>query len=978
MLSTRSAGARVTALALWLVVALVPWRSASAADMIEFDVPAGPAVQTLPIYISQAGLQVLFGYDDVRGIETHAVRGALDVVSALEQMTKGTRLRFDFMDADTVTLTVLPSGRARSKAADNALRRANEKAAADRRSLLSPIEEITITATPDRPTIAQAASQLITLTRSDIDSLGQPTIQDTLRTIPQIFGGGPSEDTRQGFEALTNNAYGSGVNLRGLGAGSTLVLVNGRRLAGSGTDGIFTDVANLPLSIVDRIEILPGSSSTRYGADAVGGVVNFVLVDTLSRPQTDAFFGAGTQSQFHEQQVSQLFGMQRGSFSGLVSLDYYDRESLPAADRPQAHSDLERFGGDNLDTPLSNPGTIIMGTSSWAIPTGQDGSQLTPASFVRGTQSLEDLYGGTDLLPTQRHLSLYATGKTRLNDETKLFADVFYGERDVHLIGPGQRATLVVPSSNAFFVNPTGLPVKTLLVSYDFADDLGRLISNAAVTSKKLVTGLDYDLSDAWHVTGTLDFATEKMDYRVDNNVDAAQLALALADDDRATALNVFGDGSHTNPATLARLRTRGTFNSESKMWSGTLTGIRDLPAWSSKSGTLMLGTDFRRNSFSSRSGTANVVEVAHDLDRTVSAAFITATIPFHDLFELSLGERYEHYSDFGVSRRPRAGLTWLPLKGMSFRGTWSKSLRPPNLVDLDESGNFVTLVPVRDPSAAGGVAPILVRAGNNAHLHEERAESWTLGLDYEPPNLRDLSLALTYFDTHFRERMSRPTFALDILSNPTLSDLVLRNPTAAEIEQVCGSARLVGPSSCTNLPIAAIADMRVRNSAYMHTNGIDLNGRYTLSMDTSSLALGLSGTYLFSFETAESPRSPSLERVSTQSNPIDLRLLGSMEWKRRSFSAGTHVAYYDGYRDTASIPQRHVRSWTTVDLRLAYTISASAQSWLGDTTFALTAENLFDRDPPFVNNAAGGMGYDQENAELTGRIVSVSLRKKW
>src|SRR5690349_18811766 len=112
-----------------------------------------------------------------------------------------------------------------------------------------------------------------------------------------------------------------------------------------------------------------------------------------------------------------------------------------------------------------------------------------------------------------------------------------------------------------------------------------------------------------------------------------------------------------------------------------------------------MLGTDFRRNSFSSRSGTSSTVLVSHDPDRTVSAAFVTASLPFHERFELSLGERYEHYSDFGSSRSPRLGLTFLPAAGLSLRGTWSKSLRPPNLVDLDESGNFVTLMTVRDPS---------------------------------------------------------------------------------------------------------------------------------------------------------------------------------------------------------------------------------------------------------------------------------------
>jgi iron complex outermembrane receptor protein len=947
-------------------------------DEITFDVPAGPAAQTLPIYTAQAGLQALFGYDDVRGIETHAVHGTFDMVSALEQMTKGTRLRFEFMDGDTVMLTVAAPGHARQKSGENAFLTSSEKAGVDRRSLLSPMEEITISATPDRPTIAQASSRLITLTRSDIDSLGQPTVQDTLRTIPQIFGGGPSEDTRLGFEALSNGAFGSGVNLRGLGAGSTLVLVNGRRMSGSGTDAIFVDVASLPLSIVERIEILPDSSSTRYGADAVGGVVNFVLADTMSGTQTEAFFGAGTQSPLHEYQASQLFGMHFGSFAGLVAVDYYDRGNLPTADRPQAHSDLRRFGGDNFDTLQSNPGNVILGTSTmWAIPAGQDGTQLTPGSFIRGTQNKEDIYAGADLLPTQRRVTLFASGKMPLTDDMQLFTDLFYGTRDTHFIGPGQRTTLVVPASNAYFVNPTGVPVTALSVGYDFRQDLGPVVSRGSVATRKVVAGVDVDPSDAWHLTGTLDFASEVFDSRSDNNVDTTQLALALADHDPATALNVFGDGSHTNPATLARLRTRGALDSESRLWSGALTGMRDLPAWSGKRGSLMVGADFRRSSFSSRLTMGDTVQSAHDLSRTVSAAFVTASLPLPKRFELSVGERYEYYSDFGASRSPRLGLTWLPVTGLSLRSTWSKSLRPPNLVDLDESANFVALAPARDPSAPGGFAQVLVRGGKNAQLREERAESWTAGLDFEPAAVPSLSLALTYFDTHFRDRRDVPLFAQDILVNPTMTSLVVRGPTAAQIAAACDGVRLVGLTSCTGLPIGAIADLRVRNSAYVHTDGVDLNAQYKLHLESSSLLFGLSGTKLFSFETAESPSSPEMELVSTQSNPIDLRLLGTLEWKLRGFTAGTHVSYYDGYRDTASLPERHVRSWTTVDLRLAYDVDASAESWLNGTTFALSADNLFDRDAPFLNNQVG-MGYDQENADLTGRMITVSLRKKW
>jgi outer membrane receptor protein involved in Fe transport len=71
------------------------------------------------------------------------------------------------------------------------------------------------------------------------------------------------------------------------------------------------------------------------------------------------------------------------------------------------------------------------------------------------------------------------------------------------------------------------------------------------------------------------------------------------------------------------------------------------------------------------------------------------------------------------------------------------------------------------------------------------------------------------------------------------------------------------------------------------------------------------------------------------------------------------------------------VRSWTTLDLSLAYATGKDRSAAFSGLTFALSAENLFAQDPPFLNNQVG-MGYDQENGELTGRIVSFSVRKNW
>jgi len=178
--------------------------------------------------------------------------------------------------------------------------------------------------------------------------------------------------------------------------------------------------------------------------------------------------------------------------------------------------------------------------------------------------------------------------------------------------------------------------------------------------------------------------------------------------------------------------------------------------------------------------------------------------------------------------------------------------------------------------------------------------------------------------------------------------------------------------------PIAAIIDLRVRNDAIVQTRGLDMLARYENLFAFGKLSLSLNGTYIIDFSEAKTADLPLVNHVSTPSYPINLKMRASMRWQRGGFDVSTYANYVNSYRDTISVPARHVGSWTTLDLHASYTFGAqSTQSWFGDTTLSLGLDNLLDKDPPFLNNSVG-IGYDQENGDLTGRMASVTLRKKW
>src|SRR5262249_33688079 len=151
-----------------------------------------------------------------------------DASSALKSMLEGTNLTFNFVDEHSLAITPRkasflarlwhrPRTRSRHVPDDDDL------------------EQVLISGSTENGTQPLLGAQTLQLGRSEIERSGLATTEDFLRTLPQVFGGGPSQDTVLGREAKTNSAQGSGVNLRGLDAGSTLVLIDGRRIAPSGT-----------------------------------------------------------------------------------------------------------------------------------------------------------------------------------------------------------------------------------------------------------------------------------------------------------------------------------------------------------------------------------------------------------------------------------------------------------------------------------------------------------------------------------------------------------------------------------------------------------------------------------------------------------------------------------------------------------------------------------------------------------------------
>jgi iron complex outermembrane recepter protein len=193
---------------------------------------------------------------------------------------------------------------------------------------------------------ADSAFPITIYNRDVIEASGASTLQEFIQKIPQNFNGGASENTVgsvAGGGNADNKVDATGVNLRGLGNDSTLLLVNGHRVAPGNTDGNFVDLSMIPLYAVERVEVVTDGASAIYGSDAVGGVVNIILGRNLDGAETRARFGSVTSGTTTQRQVGQTLGHSWDTGSVQLIYDYLDRTPLNASSRSYTRSAPEPF-----------------------------------------------------------------------------------------------------------------------------------------------------------------------------------------------------------------------------------------------------------------------------------------------------------------------------------------------------------------------------------------------------------------------------------------------------------------------------------------------------------------------------------------------------------------------------------------------------------------------------------------------------------
>lgn len=381
--------------------------------------------------------------------------------------------------------------------------------------------------------------------------------------------------------------------------------------------------------------------------------------------------------------------------------------------------------------------------------------------------------------------------------------------------------------------------------------------------------------------------------------------------------------------------------------------------------------------------------------DRAITSVFAEVLVPLvgdHNALpgiralELSGAVRYDDYSDFGDTTNPKLGVRWAPIDDLSLRGSWSQSFRAPTFAeDFDSSVGFgVLILPFAAPDGIGSV-PTFALVGSRGDLQAETSESWSVGADFEPEAIPNLSLHATYFHVDFRNRIVTPPADLNALTQPavygslisTLPDDAAADAFLADVIAQGGFvADLVGTGSAD---VRFVYNDLTQNAAYSIQDGLDVELRYLVPLLTGDLLLRGNIAFINKIETAFAEGADPTDVVNTYANPPRFRSRADATWTTGQWQLNGALNYTGEYTDTTVTPQGDVEAYVTYDLSVRYDFGAEASNG-NRSSLRLTIANVFDEAPPFVGGIGqnAGVHYDVGNADPRGRFVSLQLIKVW
>jgi len=872
------------------------------------------------------------------------------------------------------------------------------------------VHRVEITGSSIKRIDSEAALPVETISREQIDKMGATTAAELMRNISANTApltDGPSiSDSTSGQRGL------NAANMRGIGVSSTLVLLNGRRLANfaSPGDNAGVDLNNIPAGAIQRVEVLKDGASAIYGTDAIGGVINFITrkdytgLDLAASAAGTEHGGAGKRTA----SISAGYGdlaTDRFNVFGVLDVQELDRlrsrQRSFIAERALATTLPAQMSSNtfpaNFDISAAQRNALI---AAGLLPAGSRASRVNPSApgcnppaTVYAAQGPGGVAGcsydymeDTEIYPDSRKIGFIGRATFQLDQDNQLFAELVQTEaKTKYVLSPNpirirNLPVSILPDAYRAALSAPGLPATFSGIRYRM-QEAGNRSNDVSSEGQRLVLGATGNLK-GWDY----DLALSRAENRaIDKYYDGYVLFDRFDAAVRNGTVNPFGPSSQAGRDLINSIKV----NDEARKAKGISTSVdgkmsRALMALGGGDLAIAVGAEYRRehqlftpsellksnNIAGDRDSTVPAgqpleVETA-DNRRRVGSVFTEVSAPFTKELEMQFALRYDHYSEVGSTTNPKIGLRWQPAKALLLRASAGTGFRAPSLSDLKRPTIFGTSAGIlTDPQCVQQEGSIdlctdqwNVERRSNPDLKPEKSRQFTLGAVAELSKRANISL--DYWDIQKK----------DVIS--TLGEqVIIENPAAYNGKYI---------ERDEDGFISNILLMK-ENQGRLKTRGIDVAGEWRSERGPwGRFGVNLSGTRILKYDRQFGPAEPYRSNLGVFLNDQVIqkwRHRVNFEWDHGPVALTLANQYSSSYTDQnttydpftdALLEPNHVKSYSLWDLTGSWTISSRLKLRAG-------VLNLLDEEPPFSNQAFYFLaGYDPSYTDPRGRSAFVSV----
>ncbi|MDE2303787.1 MAG: TonB-dependent receptor [Sphingomonadales bacterium] len=757
--------------------------------------------------------------------------------------------------------------------------------------------EIIVTGSAIKRTDYETPSPVDVLSSTDLANTGLTT---TASILTDLTANGAGTLSNNNSEAFAGGA--AGVALRGLSVGDTLVLVDGHRLSpyplSDDGERQFTDVQSIPLGAIESVEVLKDGASTRYGSDAIAGVVNIKLKKQIVglEAQVDAGtsqHGGGTYKHF---EVSAGHGdLGTDGYNAFITAEYRDQGAITLADRmyePWANLNFTRFGGQNISpgapnvfnanlAPTQTPYLVNPANGAQTFlgngcnPTAMAAAQCTYASpqvLLAPTRNINVLAGLTknfeggwqarlklsffDSRGQQTGLDYGAVG----NQGYSVYPGASYG-------GNVSNPYVGLPVPGVGAVPSFGLPANYLgsgsaAGSYLEGTLAGFGLPTINIDSKTYRAALDVDGTVAgWDVTGALGFSEVVTDQSFVNYVQYANLYADLTTFN-ANGSPVYNPLGGNSAAVLQQIAPTFGNHATDRLLYADASATKKLATYSGGELSVAMGAEVNSKKLNNPGpgpvlsgavgGTFSTYAIGSQTD---VAEFLEVDATAFNTLEVNASVRDDWYDTYGNSLTPKAGIKWHPIAPLVLRGTFSKGFRAPAPAEFGQSATVFGLGGFQDPvlcpggaATAKGTVPAACseQVGfvqtTTPTLKPETSTSFTGGAVIEP--MRGLSMTVDYYNIKIDNQI---VSASELPSYSFSGANCLRGPDLPISGVSDGAGNLVTATPIAG-PLAACLAGYV-NAQTTKTSGLDIEAKFKHRLGGGTLSANAEWTHILNYQ---------------------------------------------------------------------------------------------------------------------------------